>query len=339
MNYQGLKLEKGMYNVSSKSFTKVLEELDPSKNYENTDISGLDAYQRQLKRYDIKVSGANSDTVEKFFSTTNAAVLFPEYISRAVHQGISDVTTLDDIIATKTKIEGMDYRSITSSLPERGVRVEQVLEGSNIPVTKINLQTNLIPLKKRGRVLEATYESIRYQRLDLFTVTLKQIGAYIAKAQLRDAVNVLLNGDGNNNASVKLGVATVDTLTYNDLLKLWDNFNEYNFNTMLVSPDAFMKLLAISEFRDPATGLNFQATGKLSTPMGASLIRSTAVPANHIIGLDKNFALEMVSAGDIEIEYDKLIDKQIQRAAVTATTGFAKIFKDATVALNISTAG
>ena len=32
---------------------------------------------------------------------------------------------------------------------------------------------------KRGRMLVASYEAIRFQRLDLFTVTLKQIGAYI----------------------------------------------------------------------------------------------------------------------------------------------------------------
>ena len=28
-----IKLEKGMYNISGKSFTAVLEDLDPSENY------------------------------------------------------------------------------------------------------------------------------------------------------------------------------------------------------------------------------------------------------------------------------------------------------------------
>ena len=48
-----LKLEKSMYNVSNKSFTEVLEELDPSENYKNTSFENLDAYQRQLKRFDM----------------------------------------------------------------------------------------------------------------------------------------------------------------------------------------------------------------------------------------------------------------------------------------------
>ena len=69
-------------------------------------------------------------------------------------------------------------------------------------------------------MLVASYEAIRFQRLDLFSVTLRQIGAYIARMHLDDAVQVLMNGDGNNNAaeayevgSGKIG-GTAGTLTY-----------------------------------------------------------------------------------------------------------------------------
>ena len=48
-------------------------------------------------------------------------------------------------------------------------------------------------------MLVASYEAVRFQRLDLFSVTLRQIGAYIGRMQLQDAVQVLRNGDGNNN--------------------------------------------------------------------------------------------------------------------------------------------
>ena len=56
-------------------------------------------------------------------------------------------------------------------------------------------------LHKRGRMLVAPYEAIRFQRLDLFAVTLRQIGAYIGRMHLEDAVKVLKDGDGNNNAA------------------------------------------------------------------------------------------------------------------------------------------
>ena len=54
MAYDNLKLEKGLY-TTGKSFTQALEQIDPSENYAGTPLEGLDAYQRQLKRFDIKV--------------------------------------------------------------------------------------------------------------------------------------------------------------------------------------------------------------------------------------------------------------------------------------------
>ena len=67
--YDALKLEKGMYHEAGKSFTQVLESCDPSEAYRGTALEGLDAYQRQLKRFDIKVKCTGSDVVEKFFRT------------------------------------------------------------------------------------------------------------------------------------------------------------------------------------------------------------------------------------------------------------------------------
>ena len=66
-HFENITLEKGMYSVPGKSFTQVLEELDSSENYRGTSLEGLDAFQRQLKRYHIKVSGPGSDQVEQFF--------------------------------------------------------------------------------------------------------------------------------------------------------------------------------------------------------------------------------------------------------------------------------
>jgi hypothetical protein len=186
--YDTIKLEKGMYGVPGKSFTKVLEELDSSKNYEGGELAGLDAYQRQLKRFDIRVGGAGSDVVEKFFQTGDSAALFPEYVSRAVRQGMERANLLPNLVATTTKIDSMDYRTITSAPSDDDKDLKPVAEGTSIPQTVVRTQDNLVKLHKRGRMLVSSYEALRFQKLDLFTVSLRQIGAYIARAQLKDAV-------------------------------------------------------------------------------------------------------------------------------------------------------
>ncbi len=333
-NFENIRLEKGMY-ASSKGFSGVLEELDPSENYKGTSLENLDAFQRQLKRFDIKVSGNSSDVVDKFFQTSDSAALFPEYISRAVRQGMEEADVLSGIVASTTKINGLDYRSITSVPTEDDKELKIVSEGAAIPQTTIRTQENLVTLHKRGRMLVSSYEAIKYQHLDLFTVTLRQIGLYIARSQLKDAIDVLVNGDGNNNAAQIINVSEASALTYADLIKFWNSFAPYELSTLIASSEMTEKLLNVEEFKDSAAGLNFHGTGKMITPLGAALIRTSDAPENMIIGLDKSCALELVEAGGIVTEYDKLIDRQLERAAITCTAGFSKIFTDASKVLTV----
>ena len=338
--YDNLKLEKGMYGETGKSFSQVLEAADPSENYRGTALEGLDAFQRQLKRFDIRVKGASSDKVEKFFHTTDSSVLFPEFVSRVVKQGMeSDI--LPEITATVTNFDGMDYRSITSVPTDDEKELKLVGEGASIPTTSIRTQENLVKLHKRGRMLVASYEAIRFQRLDLFSVTLRQIGAYIARMHLEDAIDVIMNGDGNGNAAESFAIGdsaiggTKGTLSYDALLAFWAQFDPYTMNTILVPNDVMLKMLKMEEFQNPLTGLNFQGTGSLSTPLGAKLLRTSAMSAGKLIGLDKNYALERINGSDVLVEYDKLIDRQIERAAITSISGFAKPYEAASKVLSI----
>ena len=332
--FEHLNLEKGMYNEAGRSFSQVLEKMDPSEQYKGTALEGMDAFQRQLKRFDIKVKGSGSDVVDKFFASSQSAILFPEYIARAVKVGMEEANILPDITATETRIEGMDYRSITS-VPEDEKQLKKVAEGASIPQTTVKTQDSLVKLHKRGRMLVASYEAIRFQKLDLFSVTLRQIGAQIGRMHLEDAIHVILNGDGNGNAAQVDAVASSGTLTYDDLLAFWNKFEPYQMNTLLVGSDTMMALLKMSQMQDAAAGLDFHGTGKLITPMGAKVLRTSAMPAGKIIGLDKNYALEMVKAGDVMVEYDKLIDRQLERAAITTVSGYAKIFPDASRVLSV----
>ena len=110
--YQNLKLEKGLYHLTNKSFVQALEALDPSAQYADTPLAGLDAYERQLKRFDIRISGAQCDRVEKFITSTESAVLFPEFVRRAVQQGI-DASMLSDLTAVETHTDSSQYLGCT----------------------------------------------------------------------------------------------------------------------------------------------------------------------------------------------------------------------------------
>lgn len=324
MAFDNIRLDKGLY-TSAKGFTGALEAVDPTENYKGTALEGLDAYQRQLKRFNIKVRGASSDPVEKFFKTTDSAALFPEYISRAVRQGAEEANLLPRIIATKTMIDSLDYRTIASVPDEKEKELMDIAEGAKIPETVIKTKDKLVQLYKRGRMLVASYEAIKFQRLDLFTITLKQIGSYIVRSQFNDAITALC---GAINDKGIINVATPGTLTYSDLINLWNIFEPYNLTTLIGTSATIAKILNVPEFKDAVAGLNFQGTGKMVTPLGADLIKVRDIGDGGLIAIDKNYALEMVQAGDIVTDFDKLIDRQLERVAITSIAGFSAIIEE-----------
>lgn len=301
MRYENFRLEKGMYQEKNISFTQVLEILDPSEFYVGTAMEGLDAFQRQLKRFDIKVRGIGSDSVEKFFAQSESAVLFPEYVARAVRMGLEDSDIIPTIAASSTKLTD----------------IEQATDRQ-------------IKLHKRGRMLVASYDAVRRQKIDLFSVALRQIGAFIARSRLEDAVDVLINGDSNSEpAFVK--TQSWPNFDYDAILRFWTELDPYEMNTMLVSNDSAPDLI-----QNLSDKLSVQDQMGVLTSFGTRIIRSGAVPEKTVIGFDKRFALESVQVGDIMVETEKLIDKQFERAAITVTSGFSKIYGDAVRVLNVS---
>lgn len=335
--FENISLEKGMYHVPGKSFTQVLEELDHSENYRGTPLEGLDAYQRQLKRFDIKVGGPESGSVESFFQCGSSAALFPEYVARAVKLGMEEANKVEDLVATVTKIDALDYRPISASASgedgSANAGLEPVEEGAELPSTVLRTNKSLVNLKKRGRMLVSSYEALRFQKLDLLTVTLRQIGAYIAGVQIKDAVDALLNGDGS-----KPGVTFIEggNPDYAGFTALWAKLAPYQLNTVAAGTAAIQKLLNIPEFKDAQAGMNFQGTGRLCTPLGAKLIHVPGMAEDKILVLDKNCALEMIQSGEVRTDVDRLIDRQLERAAISVICGFARIFEDAAIGLDCS---
>lgn len=330
-DYKSIKIDKGLY--AGKGFSYNLEQLDPSENYKGTSLEGLDAFARQLKRFDIKVSGNNSDVIDKFFSSSQTAALFPEFVVRTVESGIDGAQTLSEISAVKTKIEGLDYRSLVSTLTDPTSN-PHVSEGAEIPEVNIALSNDLVKMNKFGRMIVASYEALRFQKINVFAIALKQIGRHIANQQVEEALSVLYLG---NSGEDHCGSDSVEgALTYSDLVEFYTSFGDYAMSHLFINPKSLPALLNMEEFRDAAAGLNFHATGKLITPFGARIIRTNYVPENSLLAIDSNYALETVQSGDVTVESDKLINRQLERVAVTSTCGFNRITSDAVKALTFS---
>lgn len=316
--YNDIKLEKGLYNITGKSFTQALEALDPNENYDGTDMSKLDAFERQLKRFDIHVNGTNCDKVEKFFLSTESAVLFPEFVRRCIKDGMNESTLLSEIVAAKTLTDDMTYRGLT--VTKLGTD-SAVAEGKALPVTDVKLSSTVLNLLKYARKLSCTYESIRKQRIETFAVILKDLGSQISKAVNENAMEVLTSG-------VTPLAIKGDTITYADLAAFWASMNEYNMTTMVCSPSVMATILAFDEMKYCVS--DYMTSGMVKTPYGVTIVKCADLSDDIAIGVDKNCALEAVYGTDVIVDFDKLISTQCDEIACSICIGFSKIATGAT---------
>lgn len=319
--FNTIKLEKGLYNLTGKSFLQALEDSDPSENYKDTSLAKLDAFERQLKRFDIKVSGSNADFVEKFFTTTESAVLFPEFVKRTIKQGI-DESILSNIVAVSTKTDGNVVQGITIS--ETTPYDTATTQGDELPATTISEGSTSSTLNKIGRIISASYEVVRLQRLDVFAVALKAIGMKLGNAMTKDAITALISGAPNTETDG-------DVIAYSDLANLYSKFADFDMTTLIASPTIVSQILKMEEMKE-CTSKNWK---EIILPFGASLLKSSQINDTTVIGLDKNYALELAANTDLIIETDKLIDRQLDRISVSVKIGFKKIIPDAVKCLLI----
>ena len=347
-----IRLEKGMYNVRGKSFTEVLESLDPSENYKETPLAGLDAYERQLKRFDIKVNGPACDKIEKFFNTTDSAVLFPEFISRAIKQGLESFKVLPEIVAATSVIDGVDYRSI-STTSSNAVTTNDASNASDTSdssgsyvgeaesIKKINVKhgSDLTKLKKYGRIFSSSYEAMRFQNLDLMTVIFKQIGKDLAYEQLADVITAIMPSTDS------VSTTEASEIAYSDVVSLWSAFGSYTPNVIIGASDTISKLLSISEIKNIHTDTHLHGCCQFINPICANLIvheslKKAAVNSTpgyeKLLVFDKDFAVQMVQSGNLTIEYDKVIDQQLNQAAISVIRGFSPICADAIKSLAVT---
>ena len=238
-------------------------------------------------------------------------MLFPEFVRRAVQQGI-DASMLSDLTAVETHTDSSQYLGCTITETDAYGTVAQ---GAAMTSSTILEATTALTLNKYGRLVKASYEAVRRQRLDVFAVLLKSVGMQLGQA----LITTLTTTVGSTTA--KAGSA----LAYSDLATLYGKFSTYDMNLLLVSPKNAAAILAMSEMEDVVP----VEQGQVRLPFGTILCKVPQMSDTVILGVDKNFALEMVTGSNLILETDRLIENQLEAISVSLQCGFRVLTKNA----------
>jgi len=354
-----IKLNIDMYKTAQRlklNLSQHLENLDPSEDYGPHEK--LDALGRQLKRFGIRVApgknGVYAGDVESFYLTEESKVLFPEVISRVAREAPMAASKLEQLRAITTPIDSNVYVPYyVADQPAEQTR-KRVTEAAQLPICEIKGQEHSIKLYKYGRAIKASYEAIRRMKIDMLSLHIRRIAAQSGLDKADEALDVIINGDGNTNAATvyklhtDLGGVVADGLDYTSWLKFLMKFSakQYNCNIVIGGLDEIVALLTMQKPNvDPLALLSAVMQGPVDAKMSIEsglvvnykALYIPSAPANKIIGIDNSSAIEEVTEIGSDIaESERFIMNQTSVLTVSENNAYAKLFTDATAVLDLT---
>ena len=108
-----------------------------------------------------------------------------------------------------------------------------------------------------------------------------------------------------------------------------------SFTTMIGGEDQAIELLDLPEFKTRTSGTT-QATLTIHSPVpnAADMYIHPGTPTNELLLIDTKAALMKLTAKQLTMESERIVSNQTEAVYATTTTGFSKMYQDATILLD-----
>ncbi|MCA9868509.1 MAG: hypothetical protein KC410_18625 [Anaerolineales bacterium] len=377
--------EKGM------SLSAYLEQEDPSAEYrDGTDAFQRLLQEANIRVEAVPQYGIQASTFEEFNRTEQTRALIPEWMLRTwrevqtgkpfstrslystadgaagswerpyaeamtarMEQQVTPAIPLSELVAITTPINAAEYRAYyLTNTDDEQLSLRRVAEGAEVPRYKLNGSDHVVNLLKYGGALEASYEMLRRQRIDKLALHVRLMAVQAEVDKVAAILDVMVNGDGNNNAPTTYALTTLDddatagTLTLPGWLAYKMKFaNPYMLTGALAQESVALQMMLLTTGSANVPLVTVQQPSGLGafTPINPGLRDSVALgwtsdaPAQKIVGFDRRFAIErIVDVGATITEIEQFITRQVQVLVMTEAEGYAIIDKNAINILNVN---
>ena len=285
----------------------------------------MTALEELLYHGGIKASGSRTDTVSKLFEFSDLQVLVPEIMSNKIYAGLLMESLVPKFVATETVVRsGFDYKKLYINDTEQERQTSIITPGGDIGETQIGVAQKSIQMRKFGTYLTITYETLEWQRLNVWGICLERIGKQIQIDETDDMFYTIVNGDGNTSTTpgTTVQTAATGTIAVVDVIAWATGLPApYKMNVFVGKKALIQEYLAtIVGMNNP---FNAYSTG-VDLPQHYEWDR-TIITTDYFIGVDSRYGIEHLTSGGIMTESEKIIRKQINGTAITYWAGFGII--------------
>lgn len=339
------------------TLSSYLEMNDPSPEGSKIDAFGRLMQEAGIVSRSIPERNIFASQVEAFYRTDENKGLFPEFIARTLIKSMSDFPLYNHLVASRTPIDSNVYKAAYLDLSKpknkKATEMRRVTEAADLPVAKLILGKKAVEIYKYGRAIEISYEALRRMSIDMFRLHINRIGLDAADNKVAEILDVIKNGDGNDNAADTFKLKSLDSgatkLTKEGWVKFLLKFYPNGANTVVANEDGLLQILEVLYPK-------LEVAGKMDELLANGLNVKTNLPQNlignttllysphvekiggkeAIYALDKdNCITELVEIGSTINEADRFIKNQTELLTISENSGFMKLFADSAKILTI----
>lgn len=263
--------------------------------------------------------------------------LFPAWVDSTLHEAVYESDIINYLVSTTIGVDSNIVKSamldLTSDKNRNAIKRARVAESADLPLAKIVMGEKAITLWKHGRAIETSYEATRRMTIPMWQRHMAAIVADLAHQNLEAATDVIVNGDGNNNAAIEIADVASAGLTASGLIDALIDYwakNHYSADTIVAGPDDFKKLVKmtfdVNQVPGASNRLSFNIP-QIGTQNVTVLMANTAIKIgnNDIITLSNraNSLIRYTENGSNIQEAQAFIRNQTNLMTFSENSGYA----------------
>lgn len=265
-------------------------------------------------------------------------------------QMVAPAIPVSELVAITTPVTGTVYRSFYLTYTAANHRLVRVAEGAEIPRVTLAGTDHVVNLYKYGRAIEATYETLRQQRVDKMALFIAQLAAQSETDKVATVLDVIVNGDGNAaTAATSYNLTTLDPLATAGTLTLkgWLAFklkfaNPYKITSAMVQEAVKLQMQLLNVGTANVLMVMLQAYGGITegnngVSDNVAVYHTADAPTLKIVGFDRRWAIErVIEIGSNISEIERFVLRQTQVLTLTETEGYAVLDANASKILDVN---
>ncbi|TGM88501.1 hypothetical protein [Leptospira licerasiae] len=312
------------------------EELDAGYDPETPAGKDLSAFERQLMANDIRIGQANF-AVEDFIKASNQSkYLFPEFVNQNIYIGMNMgqlQVKLEDTYSVKTRVSQGAVVSTAFDISGSDLKAKRkTKEDGQFPKAVIATKSKPLKTNKVGLEIDFTYEVLKRMQILKAQNVFQVFGWKLSQQITQRALQVIKDGDGNDNTAAPTSQTSTTTFKYADVVNMLLSADQgVEFTHAVVNKTFLEKMLTdetnFKQFQSMNLLEGYVKTGQVLNFFGVNWKTHPEIADDVILAWNKDVTLELFedSSGQL-VESDRFIREQIEGTVISYEFEFGKLF-------------